>query len=99
MGELVDMYVDGMLDRINAMQQALASGDREALRCAAHQTKGAAGSYGFDSLTDAAAALESAIRDGQPAETIQRLFDGLIQLCRRVCAGVDPAATQSHSPS
>ncbi|MDP6554248.1 MAG: Hpt domain-containing protein [Pirellulaceae bacterium] len=47
-GELVEMYVDEMPDRIAALERAFDSGDMEGLQRAAHQMKGAAGSYGFD---------------------------------------------------
>ena len=90
MCELVDMYVDETPARIAALEQAFSSGDRAALRTAAHQMKGAAGSYGFDSLTLSAGLLESAIRTDQSPETVRRTFDDLIQLCRRIRAGVEP---------
>ena len=61
--------------------------DRESLRRTAHQMKGAAGSYGFDPLTDAAAELESAVRENQPRERIQNALEELIGRCRRIRAG------------
>lgn len=90
MGELVDMYVDEMPGRIGALEEALASDDRDQLRRAAHQMKGAAGSYGFDGITESAAVLEAAVRDACPPEVIQRRFDELVGLCRRIRAGTSP---------
>jgi HPt (histidine-containing phosphotransfer) domain-containing protein len=88
-GELVDMYVDEMPDRITALEEAFDSGDMEVLRRAAHQMKGAAGSYGFDQLTPyaAAAAVEAQAHDGEPEENIQKTVQELLDICRLVRAG------------
>lgn len=91
MGELVEMYVAETPSRIARLETALASGNRDALRSAAHQMKGAAGSYGFDGLTTAAAALETAVRDSEPADSVRRRFDELIGLCRRIRTGKQSA--------
>jgi histidine phosphotransfer protein HptB len=97
MGELVEMYVAEMPDRIAALEQAFSSGDREILQRAVHQMKGAAGSYGFDPLTVSATVLESAIRENQSPETIRRTFGELIQLCRRIHVGTaTPHAATTH---
>jgi HPt (histidine-containing phosphotransfer) domain-containing protein len=87
LSELVEMYVAEMPDRIAAIEHAFAGGDREIMRRAAHQMKGAAGSYGFDCLTQAAAALESAVLSDLAAAKIQRSLEDIVQLCRRIRAG------------
>jgi histidine phosphotransfer protein HptB len=87
LSELVGMYVAEMPDRIAALEQAFAGGDREVLRRAAHQMKGAAGSYGFDCLTQSAAALETTVRGDLPEVEIQRSLEDLVRLCRRIRAG------------
>jgi len=86
--ELVQMYVDEMPDRIAVIAQLLAEGNWEELRRAAHQMKGAAGSYGFDAVTPAAGAVEDAIRDGAPEEQIRQAAASLLAVCSRVRAGV-----------
>ncbi|HLA86289.1 MAG TPA: Hpt domain-containing protein [Thermoguttaceae bacterium] len=88
MCELVQMYVDEMPDRIAVIAQLLAEGNWEELRRAAHQMKGAAGSYGFDAVTPAAGAVEDAIRDGAPEEQIRQAAASLLAVCSRVRAGV-----------
>jgi HPt (histidine-containing phosphotransfer) domain-containing protein len=87
LSELVEMYVAEMPDRIADLERAFAGGDRERLRIFAHQIKGAAGSYGFDCLTQAAASLETSLRADRPAEEVGRLLDELLKLCRRISAG------------
>lgn len=90
MGELVEMYIEEMPARIAALEQAFASGDREALRTVAHQMRGAAGSYGFETMTVSAGILETAIHAGESPEAVQRAFGELISACRRIRAGVRP---------
>jgi HPt (histidine-containing phosphotransfer) domain-containing protein len=70
MAELVEMFVDELPDRIEHLQQLLATADWDALGRLAHQMKGACGSYGFDQLTPLAARVEQASRDGEPEQQI-----------------------------
>src|SRR5690242_10385402 len=84
LGEMVELYVAEMPDRIAALEAAFANHDHDALRRNAHQMKGAAGSYGFDPLTEFAAKLEASVRDGQPREKIQEALDDLTDRCRRI---------------
>ena len=85
--EIVDMFVDEMPDRIANLLDQLESGNRKELRRAAHQLKGAAGSYGFDAISPSAATLEKALRSDKPEAEIQRATDSLVALCRRATSG------------
>ena len=87
LGEIVEMFVDEMPDRVANLLSRLESGDWEELGRAAHQLKGAAGSYGFDAISPAAGQVEQAIRDGEPEEDIRRTVDSLVGLCRRARFG------------
>jgi signal transduction histidine kinase/DNA-binding NarL/FixJ family response regulator len=82
MQALVDDYVAALPDRTEALGSAVASADREAIGCLAHQLKGSAGSYGFMSITDAAAELERVAHAGEIAE-IRRRAGELTSLCAR----------------
>jgi CheY-like chemotaxis protein/HPt (histidine-containing phosphotransfer) domain-containing protein len=64
---LTRMFVSVLEQRVTEMEAALA--EREALRLQrlAHRLKGAAGSYGFVGISDAAAAVEAAARSGEDA--------------------------------
>jgi len=88
LGELVEMYVDEMPDRIAALQEMIASGNWEELRRFAHQMKGAAGSYGFEPISPIAGTVEDCIRDEAPEEQILQAAEGLREICSRVRAGV-----------
>lgn len=88
---LVAMFVEELPDRMATLQRAYAGGDLESLRRTAHQLKGAAGSYGFDQLTPLAAAVESAVREGAPANRIEEALAQLVSACHQVSAG-EPAS-------
>jgi HPt (histidine-containing phosphotransfer) domain-containing protein len=87
MGELVQMFVEEMPDRIAVFERASAQGDKEWLRRAAHQMKDAAGNFGFDQLTPLAVAVEDAIRANDPEEQVLNSLRELIGLCRQVRSG------------
>jgi HPt (histidine-containing phosphotransfer) domain-containing protein len=87
LSELVEMFVDEMPNRTAALREQFNGGDLEGLRRLAHQLKGAAGSYGFDSITPAAARLEAAIRDEESVAHVRAALDELLDLCNRVRAG------------
>ena len=88
LGELVDLFVQEMPDRINALETHARSRDWQQLTRTAHQMKGAAGSYGFSEITPFAARLEAAARNGSQEEEILSTLNELLSLCRQVRAGV-----------
>lgn len=91
LGDLVALFVDEMPDRAAAIRSHYASGDRELLRRAAHQLKGAAGSYGFAPISAAAAELDMAIRAGAPDDRISAGVERLVHLCLSARAGIGPS--------
>ena len=84
---IVELFVEEMPARVSGLLDRLGAEDWEGLRRAAHQLKGAAGSYGFEPITPAAARVEDAIRRSLPNEEIRRSVDKLVALCRRAVAG------------
>ena len=85
----------GCLDaRVQAMSAALADGQLEELRRLAHQLKGAGGSYGFPSLSEAAKRLEFEARDGQREAATASLAE-VSTLCRAAVRGWE--AQQDHN--
>ena len=87
LGEIVELFVDEIPDRVANIQNLLEASDWEELRRAAHQLKGAAGSYGFDPISPSAAAIEDAICQEEPEEQIRQMVEDLCSLCSRVRAG------------
>jgi HPt (histidine-containing phosphotransfer) domain-containing protein len=92
LGDLVTLFVEEMSDRVANIQDLLKRSEWEELRRAAHQIKGAAGSYGFGAISPCAGKLEYAIRDQEPEENIRQAVEDLVTMCRRACAGTPPEA-------
>jgi HPt (histidine-containing phosphotransfer) domain-containing protein len=92
LGDLVTLFVEEMPDRVAHIQDMLNRHDWEELKRAAHQIKGAAGSYGFGAISPCAGKLEYAIRDQEPEENIQKAVEDLATMCSRACAGPAPGA-------
>ncbi|MBN2477382.1 MAG: Hpt domain-containing protein [Pirellulales bacterium] len=87
LGEIVDLFVEEMPDRIATLLHQAETSDWENLRRTAHQLKGAAGSYGFDPISPHAAKLEDAIRDGEPHQQIRCAVEELVEICKRARGG------------
>ncbi len=66
------------------LQLLLEQGNLEHLRTTAHRLKGSGGLYGFDSISAAAATLETGLKGEQSLEETRRQLDELIGLIRRV---------------
>jgi histidine phosphotransfer protein HptB len=92
LGDLVELFVDEMADRVANILDLYNRHEWEELRRAAHQIKGAAGSYGFATISPCAGKLEFALRDQEPEENIRRAVDDLASMCNRACAGTPPEA-------
>ncbi len=87
LAEIVEMFVDEMPDRVENILNCFESEDWEGLRTASHQLKGAAGSYGFSSITPCAGVLEAAVKQTKPEDEIRSAVDELVAMCRCVRAG------------
>ena len=87
LADIVAMFVDELPDRVEALREALRSGDRELLGRAAHQLKGSAGSYGFPQITPFAARLEYGARANEPEATLLQMLNELAAVCSKAQAG------------
>jgi signal transduction histidine kinase/CheY-like chemotaxis protein/HPt (histidine-containing phosphotransfer) domain-containing protein len=83
MTELVDSFVSGLAAQAKRLEDAHSANDRETVRRLAHQLKGAAGGYGFPTITAAASVLEERAREG--AAIAQAIAD-VTDLSRRARA-------------
>jgi len=86
MKEIVDQFVRNLQDRGAAILRASQASDTAELGRLAHQLRGAAGSYGFPRITEAAAALEDGLSEGLDASVLRARADALAGLCRRARA-------------
>jgi signal transduction histidine kinase/AmiR/NasT family two-component response regulator/HPt (histidine-containing phosphotransfer) domain-containing protein len=83
MAELIQEFVGGLPKRIALLEGHLGSGKMEDLQRLAHQMSGAAGCYGYPTITDAARELDEAIRAGKEKGVLKEKVAGLVTLCRR----------------
>lgn len=81
--ELVEMFVVEMPNRVSAIETAVNEADMASIASFAHQLKGAAGGYGFGSITDAAAVVERQAKVYEQLDEVQGAIDQLLSLCRR----------------
>ena len=86
MATLLAEFVEALPRRLHALRDSLANAELETTRRLAHQLKGAAGGYGFPSITEAAAALEHAVATNSSLDIVRRHVDGLASLCARARA-------------
>ena len=84
--ELIDEFVAGLEDDVQAMRKVLVDGDYDGLRRLAHQMKGAGGSYGYQMLTDAAKVLEAAAK-AEDTKAGTTALDELEALCQAADRG------------
>ncbi|MDB4973731.1 MAG: luxQ 3, partial [Myxococcaceae bacterium] len=81
MAAVIAKFVERMPDRVRALSDAASKGDRLLLSRLAHQLKGAAGGYGFPSITRTAGVLEHRIAD--PAVDYHDALIELLRLCEQ----------------
>lgn len=90
MRELIGYFVEDLPKRTQALEQAWGAADLGSLRRIAHQLKGAAGGYGFDTIGQAAGELEVCAGDAPVGEDHVRFIESqvrrLLDLCSRAAA-------------
>ncbi|MBS0153600.1 MAG: Hpt domain-containing protein [Nitrospira sp.] len=80
---LVPKFMTNRKKEVVVMQEALTVKDFETVRKVAHGMKGAGGSYGFDRISDMAAAIEQAAKTGN-ASTIEHDLPALDAYLSRI---------------
>lgn len=86
MAELVQEFVQELPARMQTLGGFWRASQFDDLRRAAHQLKGAAGGYGFPTISESAGKVEDMLKssvDIKQMEELQRGIDELIGLCRR----------------
>jgi signal transduction histidine kinase/HPt (histidine-containing phosphotransfer) domain-containing protein len=87
MAPLVAQFVASLPERAAALLEATFAGDLTRLTRLAHQLKGAAGGFGFPTVTTAAAALEQAAGGVGPAGGIGAALEVLLRLLKSAKGG------------
>ena len=83
MVELVNMFVEELPEKNKAIIKAIEERNLAILETLAHQLKGAAGGYGFPSISAAAQSLEASARQREDSEALLKHTCTLDILCRR----------------
>ena len=100
LADLVEEFVAELPARVQALEQACADADLDALARLAHQLKGSAGGYGFPSITDMAAELEKRAKAKEDLDALRHAVQQVVDLCRRATAGaISNRADETPQPS
>lgn len=70
--ELIEMFIDGIAEKQQVLNQASVTDQREELQVLAHQLKGSGAGYGFEELSRVAAELEEACKAGDLVKIVQQ---------------------------
>ncbi len=87
MADLVELFTGELPKRIESIESAFEAQSWDSLRTIAHQLKGSAPSYGFESIGQAAGKVEHGVVAGPDAESLRGDVEALLSLCRRAAAG------------
>jgi two-component system, sensor histidine kinase and response regulator len=82
-------YLAGQRNVVLEIREALAAGDHDTAHRIAHTTKAVSGTIGATLVQERAAALESALREGQGGSDIERLLDGLAGRLDELLVGLE----------
>ncbi len=82
--EIVREFADELPSRAEAVEALLRQADLGELQRLVHQLKGAGGGYGFAAVTEVAAALEQALKDGADAAVLEARASLLCETLRAV---------------
>jgi HPt (histidine-containing phosphotransfer) domain-containing protein len=85
--EIVREFAGELPARIAKLEGHLAAGEMRELQTLAHQLKGAGGGYGFPQITELAASLEAALKQGADEAVVK---DRAAALCATLRAVVVP---------
>jgi HPt (histidine-containing phosphotransfer) domain-containing protein len=87
MRDLIEYFLGELQQGVQQLANAWAAENLSELRTLSHQLKGAAGGYGFPSITACAAEVESLLKAGEAeAAQLAEKLEQLIALCRRAAA-------------
>jgi signal transduction histidine kinase/HPt (histidine-containing phosphotransfer) domain-containing protein len=84
MAPIIADFVRDLPAQVGQLESMLQQQQLDPLRRLVHQLRGACGGYGFEDVTDIAAAAENAIQNGESAAVISNCIYSLIQIIQRI---------------
>ena len=84
--EIIKDFVNEFPSRVRALEAAIIKQDLDGLFALLRSLKGAAGSYGFDIISEAAIKLEAAMSQNLPWDELKHDLASLVKLCGQVRA-------------
>jgi PAS domain S-box-containing protein len=99
--EIIEMFIDGLHERIESIQAAFNDRIFTTVSGIAHQLKGAAGGYGYPTLSELGFEVEQLAEQNAPDQQIEEALTLLIEQCHRAIVGVhgsDSVTTATSSP-
>lgn len=97
--EIIEMFVDGLGERIDSILTAFDDRNFTAVSGIAHQLKGASGGYGYPSLSDLAFDVEQLARKNADEDQIEAALTLLVDQCRCAIVGIRGQDAISFSTS
>ncbi len=82
--EIVREFAAELPGRAESLENLLRDGELEELQRLAHQLKGAGGGYGFAPVTEVAASLEKALKEGADESVLKNHAAALCETLRAV---------------
>jgi HPt (histidine-containing phosphotransfer) domain-containing protein len=99
--EIIEMFIDGLHERLESIQTAFDDRILTTVSGIAHQLKGAAGGYGYPTLSERAFEVEQLAKQNAPDQQIEESLTLLIEQCHRAIVGVhgsDSVKVAASSP-
>jgi CheY-like chemotaxis protein/HPt (histidine-containing phosphotransfer) domain-containing protein len=87
MGPLIEKFLSKLAPKIQNMSEFLLNNRLDELATLAHQLKGAGGSYGFPTISDAARDVEKQSRSRDDMDQLRESVEELSRLCRQAMGG------------
>ncbi len=92
MVEMIDTYVQELPAKVRTIEQAMVKQDAEGLASLVRTLKAEGSGYGFEIITETAAAIESALIDGSSTTDVEEDITKLLKLCRQARSSARPTA-------
>lgn len=88
MCEIIELFIDGLKERTESIQKAFDDRNFTTVSGIAHQLKGAAGGYGYPTLSELAFDVEQLAKQNAAVNQIEDSLTLLIEQCHRAIVGV-----------